>query len=303
MCTAVCYGDDTRFFGRTLDYDIFYDSRVVIIPRNFRLDFRSDDFLPTHYAICGMAMLMQGYPLFFDAMNEKGLCIAALNLSKSAQYFSPRADRHSVASFELIPWILSRCDSVPHATLALEDVLITDTQFCDGLEPSRLHWMMADTSGCAVIEQTADGISVYENEARVLTNEPTFKKQLANLERYRSLTPDSPEGDSRGLGAVGLPGDLSSQSRFVRAEFMNRNALCFENRQKSVNQFFHILDSVSQIKGCCSVDGKYEYTQYQSCMDISNRLYYYKGYDDNTPRSVDMYRKNLNGTKIITPEI
>ena len=302
MCTAVCYGDKQRFFGRTLDYDVFYDNRIVIMPRNFRLDFRNEDFLPSHYAMCGMAAVMDGYPLFFDAINEKGLCVAALNLSKSAQYFSPRADRHSVASFELVPWILSRCDSVSAATVALENVLITDIPFCEGLKPSRLHWIMADGLNCDVVEQTADGIGIYENHARVLTNEPTFKKQLANLERYSTLTPDSPEGDSRGLGAVGLPGDLSSMSRFVRAEFVNRNALCFDDRQKSVNQFFHILDSVKQIKGLCKVDDRYEYTQYQSCMDISNRLYYYKSYDDAAPKSIDMHASNLNCTKIITPE-
>ena len=69
---------------------------------------------------------------------------------------------------------------------------------------------------------------------------------------------------SRGLGGLGIPGDLSSQSRFVKVAFTKLNSLSLEGELESVSQFFHILDSVAQKKGCCEVaKDKYEITLYR----------------------------------------
>ena len=105
---------------------------------------------------------------------------------------------------------------------------------------------------------------------------------------------------SRGMGAIGLPGDLSSQSRFVRASFVKMNSVSGESENESVSQFFHILNSVEQQRGCCKLgDGKYEITIYTSCCNATKGIYYYTTYDNHQITAVDMNKEDLNGKEII----
>ena len=117
-----------------------------------------------------------------------------------------------------------------------------------------------------------------------------FSKQL-DLKSY-----------SRGMGALGLPGDLSSMSRFVRVAFTKMNGQSKDNERDSVNQFFHILKSVEQQKGLCYVDesGKYEYTIYSSCINADKGIYYYTTYDNSQITAVDMHKENLDDSKLVT---
>jgi len=92
---------------------------------------------------------------------------------------------------------------------------------------------------------------------------------------------------SRGMGGLGLPGDLSSMSRFVRATFVKNNSVC--NEQNELNQFFHILGSVSQVKGCVEVSkDEYEITKYTSCGDLKDGIYYYSTYDNSRITAVKL---------------
>lgn len=105
---------------------------------------------------------------------------------------------------------------------------------------------------------------------------------------------------SRGMGAIGLPGDLSSQSRFIRAAFVKMNSVSKNNEKESVSQFFHILNSVDQQRGCCDLgDGKYEITLYTSCCNTNKGIYYYTTYDNHQITAVDMYKENLDGKELI----
>ena len=102
------------------------------------------------------------------------------------------------------------------------------------------------------------------------------------------------------MGAIGLPGDLSSQSRFVRVAFTKMNSVCGEGEKESVSQFFHILGSVDQQRGCCVLeDGKCEITLYTSCCNASKGIYYYTTYDNHQITGVDMHRENLVGEDLI----
>ena len=102
------------------------------------------------------------------------------------------------------------------------------------------------------------------------------------------------------MGALGLPGDLSSQSRFVRAAFVKANSLSEDGEEKSVSQFFHILNSVSQPRGCCKLEsGKYEITLYTSCCNTDKGIYYYTTYDNHQISAVDMHRENLDSSVLI----
>ena len=258
----------------------------------------------------GMAHVSGGYPLYYDAVNEKGLCMAGLNFAKSAAYHSFVDGKTGVAQYEFIPFILGQCDNVYSAKELLGRITVTGTEF-GSFPTAKLHWMIADRDECIVVESTSDGLHVYDNPAGVMTNEPPFPIQLFSLNNYMNLSPLPPKNSfskdiplteySRGMGAIGLPGDLSSQSRFVRAAFVRANSVSGEGEEESVSQFFHILKSVEQQRGCCVLDGgKCEITLYSTCCNAERGIYYYTSYDNSTITGVDMGRENLDADEVVT---
>ena len=309
MCTAITYQTKEHYFGRTLDYERTFGEEVVITPRKYR--FQSADSSPfaAQYAIIGMAHVEKGYPLYYDAVNEKGLAMAGLNFVGNAQYFSPQPGKENVPSFALIPWVLGQCADLKEARMHLVNLNITAAAFNEQFRPAQLHWMVADASGCLVIASTTAGMHVYEDPVGVLTNNPPFPQQLFRLRDYMGLSPEDPGNTfapglelstySRGMGALGLPGDLSSQSRFVRAAFARCNSKSGESEQESVGQFFHILGTVAQIRGLCRVEGGYEITQYTACCNTSRGIYYYTTYENSRITAVDMHREDLNCKELI----
>ena len=305
MCTAATYKTADFYFGRTLDYEFSYGDEVTITPRNYPLTFRHASAVSTHYAIIGMAHVAGDYPLYYDAFNEKGLCMAGLNFVGNASYQKPQEDHDNIAQFEFIPWILSQCASVKEARVHLAQMVLTDTPFNEQFAPAQLHWILADKNECIVIEPMADGLHIYDNPVGVLTNNPPFPQQLFSLNNYMNLSPKQPQNTfsaglplttySRGMGALGLPGDLSSASRFARVAFTKSNARSGASELESVSQFFHILGSVDQQRGCCEVsDGKYEITLYTSCCNADKGIYYYTTYENHQITAVDMNRENLD---------
>ena len=310
MCTAATYKTKDFYFGRTLDYEISYGDQVVITPRNYVFRLRSGGQIKSHYAMLGMACVMQDYPLYYDAVNEKGLGIAGLNFVGNAHYKKPVNGKDNIAQFELIPWILGKCASVNEARQALEHMNLIDTPFMDGLPVAQLHWIIADKTECITVESVEAGLNIYENPVGVLTNNPPFDYQMFNLNNYMHLAVENRENTfskdlmlnqySRGMGAIGLPGDLSSQSRFVRVAFVKMNSLSGNSEEESVSQFFHILGSVDQQRGCCKLgEDKYEITLYTSCCNTDKGIYYYHTYDNHQICGVDMYKENLDGEALI----
>ena len=308
MCTAITFSCKDFYFGRTLDLDRTYGEEVVIVPRNFPLVFTENPVLEHHYGIIGMAHVADGCPLYYDAANEAGLCMAGLNFPGFARYQPSDAGKTNVASFELIPWILGCFGNLQEVLAWLPNLQITGTPFGPGLPATQLHWIIADRTGCVTVEAMAEGLRVHDNPIGVLTNNPPFEDQLFQLCNNMHLSPEPPHNHfsqavdlkaySRGMGAIGLPGDLSSQSRFVRAAFTKLNSLCKEN--ESVSQFFHILDTVSQIRGCCRLeDGSCEITHYTSCCNASKGVYHYTTYGNRRITAVDLHRENLDAEKLL----
>lgn len=311
MCTAATYRTRDFYFGRNLDYEFPYGECVAIAPRNFPFPMRETDDLTQHYTIIGMAHVQDGYPLYYDAMNEKGLCIAGLNFVGNAVYRKSNPACENLAQFELIPALLGRCASVAEARAMLARVNLTDTPFSDGLPLAQLHWLIADRTACIVLESVADGIHIYDNPTGVLTNNPPFPAQLFALNNYAHVSPKPPVNRfapdlplavySRGMGALGLPGDLSSQSRFVRAAFTRLNSRSGESESESVSQFFHILASVEQQRGCCELEnGKFELTLYSSCCNADRGIYYYTTYENSQITGIDLHRENLDGAILVS---
>ena len=310
MCTAATYKTKDFYFGRTLDYEISYGDQVVITPWNYPFRLRNGETLKNHYAMIGMACVMQDYPLYYDAVNEKGLGVAGLNFVGNAHYGKSMEGRNNLAQFELIPYLLGKCTSVKEVRRALETVNLIDTPFMENLPVAQLHWLIADREECIVLESVRDGLKIYNNPVGVLTNNPPFDMQLFNLNNYLHLSAEnrpntfsnalSLNAYSRGMGAMGLPGDLSSQSRFVRAAFVRMNSISGDSEPESVSQFFHILASGDQQRGCCRLgDGKCEITLYTSCCNADKGIYYYTTYDNHQISGVDMHKEDLSGERLI----
>ena len=314
MCTAVAYKTKDHYFGRNLDLEYSYHETVTITPRNYSYKFRNTEDLKTHYAIIGMAYVVDSYPLYYDATNEKGLSMAALNFPDNAVYQAVKADKQNVASYELIGWILSRFQSVDEVLKMIGEVNITNQCFNDELPTSPLHFIICDRERSIVLEPMTTGLMVYENPVNVLTNNPPFLYHITNLNNYMSLTNEMPQNNfsdklplnqySRGMGSLGLPGDLSSASRFVRAAFTCLNSVSGNSEEESVSQFFHILNSVYQQRGCVKMDkGIYEKTVYSSCCNTDKGIYYYTTYENSQITAVDMHKEDLDGQELISYEL
>lgn len=312
MCTAIGYVTRDFYFGRTLDNDCSYGESVVITPRRFAFDFRCETDAEQRYALIGMAHMANGYPLYYEAVNEQGLGMAGLRFAGNAVYHPPREGCVNVASFELIPWLLTQCATVAEARRQLARLNVTNTPFSEAFPPSPLHWLIADKHESITVESMADGLHVYDNPVGVLTNNPPFAEQLFKLNDYQHLSPKDPVNTfstaltpntySRGMGALGLPGDLSSSSRFVRAAFVKLNAVCGDEENESVGQFFHILGTVEQVRGCCEVGDAYEITVYTSCYNADKGICYYTTYGNRQITAVDMHAEELDGdTPIVYP--
>ncbi len=309
MCTAVSVTVKDNYFGRNLDYEHSFGERIVITPRNYGFSFINGKKLDRHYALIGTAIECDNYPLYFDAINEKGLGIAGLNFPGNAKYMNRAKEKENIASFELIPRILSQCESVSEARSHLEKINITDEGFNENMSPTPLHWMVADREKAITVEQTEDGMKIFENHTGVLTNNPTFDIQMFNLYNYMSLTAEEPENCisdkispgfySKGMGARGIPGDLTSASRFVRAYFTKLNSVYGETEEEVVSQFFHILYCVYQQKGCVRGKSGMMSTHYTSCFNTDKGIYYYTTYYNSSINAVDMYNENLNGDQLI----
>lgn len=305
MCTAVSYNANGHFFGRNLDLECGYGEKVVIAPRNYKLKMRCGEKLQKHYAIIGMAAVSDGYPLYFDAANEKGLCMAALNFPNNAVYHPENKEKINIAPFEFIPYVLGRCKNIAETWDLLVNINLASINFSDTLPLSPLHWLISDGERALTVESVKAGLRFYENSVGVLTNNPPFLKQIENLEKYRDVflqkQPQNNGGEdySLGLDSKGLAGGFASADRFVRAAFVKQKSPTDISGEAAINHFFHILNSVAMPKGCViTPSGEYEYTRYSCCIDCKKGDYYYTTYDSGEKLKFSLRDCDLSGSEI-----
>lgn len=308
MCTALSLKTDEFYFGRNLDYEFSYGEAVIIAPREYQFKMQMTEDIKRHYAIIGMAHEADGYPLYYDAVNEEGLCIAGLSFEGNAVFSKTTTEgKTNIAQFELVAWLLGKCKNMDEVRTAVGNMNMTDTAFSEKYPPAQLHWMIADRNECTVLEITAQGTALYDNEIGVLTNNPPFSEQSFSLCNYPWLSAKNPQNGvfaekcySRGMGAMGLPGDWSSQSRFVRTAFLRAVSRSGAGEEESVSRFFHILGATTQVYGCCEVkEGQYERTIYSSCCNAGRGIYYYNTYKNSRISAVRMKRENLESDKLM----
>ena len=309
MCTSISYTTKDHYFGRNLDMECSFGEKVVITPKNYPFRFKHLRENNEHFAMIGIGIIKDDFPLYYEATNEKGLSMAGLSFKTSAVYNDFDIDKENICVFELIPYILGNCSTVDEARKRFEKINIVSTPFNEEMETAELHWMISDRDYSITVECVQDGLKIYYNPVHVLTNNPEFPMQIFNLNNYMSLTREEPETRfaegfdfnkySRGMGAIGLPGDLSSMSRFVRAAFTRLNSICGESENDSISQFFHILQSISQSDGCARVGDTFEKTIYSSCCNTDKGIFYYTTYYNNQISAIDIYRENLDNNKLI----
>ena len=307
MCTSLTFQTSDFYFGRNLDLEYNFGEKIVITPRQYPFIFKFAGTLSEHYAIIGTAQITDGCPLYAEAVNEKGLCLAALNFPGNAVYAeTPESGKTNLAPFELFGFLLGTCATVKEAEEKLKAVCITHTAFKDGYPVAPLHWHIADKDRSLVLECIKDGMHLYENPVGVLTNNPPFPFQLTNLQNYMHLTSNPPENRfapalklapyGQGMGALGLPGDASPASRFVRAAFCKWNTELPSGEEASVTQFFHILDNVAMVAGSVRTpENKLDRTTYASCINASRGIYYYKTYNNSQISAISMHKTDLDG--------
>lgn len=309
MCTVATYRTKDHYFGRTLDLSCSYNEMVTVTPRNFPFRFRRVASLPTHYAMIGMATVIQGVPLYYEATNEKGLSIAGLLFPGNAVYHPEAPHKDNVAPFELIPWLLGQCATIEQVRQRLERVNLINIPFSRSVPLSRLHWMISDKTGSLTVESVQQGLKVYDNPAGILTNNPPFDIQMFNLNQYMGLSTQTPPNRfastlplapyCQGMGALGLPGDHTSLSRFVKASFVKMNAVSDDSEAQSISQLFHILGAVAMPRGCVQLEnGDYDYSIYTSCCNTDKGVYYYTTYDNSQISGVDMHKEDLNSSAL-----
>ncbi len=308
MCTAISYRGQASYFGRNLDLERGYGESVVITPRNYEIKMRCLKSITSHYAMIGMATVVCNTPLYYEATNEKGLSIAALNFPDNAVYYEFREEKDNVAPFELIPWILAQCSSINEVRHLLDKINLVNINFSEELPLSPLHWIISDKKSSIVVEPLKDGLKIYDNPFEVLTNNPPFDFHRTNASQYMGLGTGRALSQfkekipmnnfSLGMGAFGLPGDFSSPSRFIRALFVKENSVAECNEKSSVNQFFHILNSVSMPKGCVLSKGEFEYTLYSSCCNADTGVYYYTTYNNPEITEIKMHDVDLNQAEL-----
>ncbi len=297
MCTSITLPlpDGTQLFGRTLDWHEHFDERILQVPQGFsfdignRLRVSGGDRRYRHscYAILGMGTEGDGYPLFADGMNERGLCMAGLRFAASAHYLSPAATPPTgflcLSPWEMIPFVLGFCGTLDDAREALSRVRVVDRPFpaSGGEIPNApLHWHVADCrhGGSLVIEATAQGLRIYDAPLGVLTNDPLYPEQMAAYEEARRT-------------GVFLPAGYDSTARFVRAAHLRELAVSRAEPyadMDAVTRFFRMAAAVSPQQGDVrAIDGEgWQTTLYTACMDGARGRYLYTTADYPEPHAV-----------------
>ena len=305
MCTCINLKTKDFYFGRNLDLEYNFGEKVIITPRKYNFELKNKTSFQTKYAMIGMATVMNDYPLYADATNEKGLCMAGLYFPGNAVYYEEKENYLNIASFELIPWCLGNYSNIAELRKDLEKINITNQAFSENMPNADLHWMISDEKECIVLEQTKTGLQIYDNPYGVLTNNPPFYYHDTNMNNYMNVSAKFPTNTfseeiglkpyGQGMGMMGLPGDVTPTSRFVRAAFYKFNSITDEDEESSISQIFHILDSVSMIKGSViTKENNYDMTTYSSCMNASKGIYYFKTYYNNQINAVSLNEKNKN---------
>ena len=313
MCTGIRFSDNNgnMYFGRNLDWSVGYGQKVVITGRKYELESAFLGKVSAKYALIGMGIVEEGIPLYFDCGNEAGLAVAGLNFPGYAIFEESEVPgKTNIAAYEFPLWVAMNFSSVDEAEKALREVAIVAKPVNDKFPVSQLHWIIGDAERSIVVEYTAKGMEIFDNDTDVLANQPGFLWHRENLRNYMNLQSDMPESvdwqkaelKPFGSGSLmrGIPGDYYSTSRFVRVAYLNSHYPAKETEAENVSRLFHTLAGVAMIDGAAKMaDGMYEKTIYTGGFSAKTNTYYYNTYEDPGIKSVCMDEYDVENCRTI----
>lgn len=278
MCTALKY---KHIMGRNFDYEISYGEEFTIIPSHQ---------YGNEYSIMGICTMYTDangiYPLLYDGMNEKGLCMAGLAFEGNAYYVNPDnfeewKGKRGISVYNFIFKILSACESVNEVELYIDNIILIDKQISSQYPNSDMHWFVCDQDRSIVIEQTKEGLKWYNAQTDVLTNNPVYPEQLKKYLSNKNLIGKFKASyHTRGNETEGLNGSYTSSGRFQRVSYLKEKAESLDDKFDATNQTLHLLSSVEQIYGATPVNDSFEYTIYSIAYDMKNLCVSIKTYDN-----------------------
>ncbi len=303
MCTGIYRPGKHPLFGRNLDLDHGYGEKPLFMPRKVNLPYRAIEPLKEGFAIIGTGILVDGYPLFFDAMNEAGMALAGLNFPGNAVFFPHAEGKNNLTPYELFTYLLRDFSSIEEARPFLARLSILDEPLNGNLPLAPLHYLLVDQKEAIVLESRAEGLLIHENPYGVLTNNPPFEAMVEFLRYHLNETPTYPlnrsgtplKPTSIGMGSIGLPGDYSSPSRFVKAAYLNQNVVNTGSNRERLDRFFSILDAVAFIEGTALNENEVsEKTIYQVAYDLKEGTYHLRHRQSEAPKRKSLARLDLD---------
>jgi choloylglycine hydrolase len=324
--SAACTGirveaeDGSVVYARTMEFGVQLHSSAIIIPRQFSFIGSTPSgnaglSWKSKYAVAGLNG--EGLSLLVDGVNEKGLAGGIFYFPGYAEYQQLKGDEESrsLAPWEVVTWALTNFATVEEVRTALGQIKVAAVPFkAFNLVPP-VHYAFHDDAGNSIVVEYVSGqLHIHDNPVGVITNSPDFTWHLTNLRNYVNLTPknvltsdfDGPRLSQfgQGSGMLGLPGDFTPPSRFVRAVALGHSALPGKTGDEAVRAAFHILDSFDIPLGAVrSTEGSgvpYEFTQWTSASDTKRRSFYFQSYDNRRVRRVDLLEANLDATEVVT---
>ena len=285
MCTVLKY---KHRIGRNFDYEISYKEEIITIPK---------EKFNNKYSIIGVCTgTVKEYPLLYDGLNEYGLVCCGLAFTNNAKYNTYQEDHKNIPAFDFTFYILGHFKTVKEVKKFLKNVNIWCEPYSDEIQNTDLHWFIADKKESIIVEQTIDGLEVYDGE--VLTNNPPYPLQIEEDIGNQYFIGDSctnkkgKEYFTRGTETEMLDGGYTSSERFTRVSYLKKQLEKTDDNFNPLNETFHLLQSVEQIYGATPVNNSFEYTIYSVVYDMENIRLWIKTYDKLCPTNY-----------MITPEL
>ena len=315
--------DGTVVYARTLEFNVDLDSDVIMVPRGYARSGTTPEGenglrWTSRYASIGANGV--GLPFLFDGLNEKGLAAGTFYFPTTASYMAYTAAEASktIAPWEVGSWILENFATVEEVKQNIGSIVVAPVVFKNwGFVPPA-HYVVHDASGKSIVIEYVEGkLHVYDNVIGVFTNSPAFDWQMTNLRNYLnfSLVNAPPvevggvklTGFGQGTGMLGMPGDFTPPSRFVRAVAYSTSVLPSKTGGEAVLQAFHILNNFDIPEGSSREEHKdahgnviADHTIWTSASDLKAKRFYFRTYDNSQIRSVDLMKMPLDAKTIAT---
>ncbi len=321
-CTGITIKpkDGSIIFARTLEFAADLKSNIIVVPRGLAYVGTAPGDKPglrwkTRYGFAGTNAF--DLAVTVDGLSEQGLSVGLFYFPGFPKYQAVKAADagKALAPWELGALLLGTCADVKEAVAAAKSVLVGEAVQTDMGYVPPVHYIVTDASGKSVVLEYIGGeLKVHNNPLGVITNSPTFDWHMTNLGNYVTLSSQNIvaidlagkeiKALGQGSGMLGLPGDFTPPSRFVRAVAFSQTALPVETAPAGVLQAFHILNQFDIPHGAARglEHGKEvaDYTQWTSTADLTNRRYYFRTYDNSRIRMIDLKAVGLDGQQIKT---